>query len=109
MKFVWEPFNHTYGPWFQLRALGKDGVSVALTHAGRRAEAVVQPDMNRQRWYWSVRFAAYRPRPSKPGKPKKIPLPERKIGGRAKTMKEACTMAQQAFKTGRPTGLTVVK
>lgn len=112
---MWEPFNAAYGPWYRMRGVGKDGVSIALNHAGKGVEAVVQPDMDRQSWYWSVKFKAYRPRLAKepaPGekkKPQKIPLPERRIGGRAPTLEEAKKLAESAFMLGRASPLKVVK
>lgn len=114
-QFTWEPFNASYGPWYRMRGIGKDGVSIALKHAGRGAEAIVQPDMDRGSWYWSVKFKAYRPRLNKepePGKPKpkpKTPLPERRIGGRAPTLEEAQKLAESTFLLGRSSVLKVVK
>lgn len=107
-RFVWQEYNLTYGPWYRMRQLDKRGVSVTLEIGGKSAEAVVQPNMDRSGWYWSVRFTAYRPRVAvdKQGRAR-VPLPDRKIGGRAASKRKAQAMAESAFLTGRPVPLEV--
>jgi hypothetical protein len=39
MTYVeWVAFNHAYGPWYRIK----------------NTKVVVQPDMDRSRWYWCV-------------------------------------------------------
>lgn len=104
--FSWQPFNHAFGPWYRLRALRKDGTSTNLEVGGRSCEAVLQPDMDREHWYWSVRFAAYTPRPAKADKPKKTKprpaLKELKVGTRVDTLELAKQAAITRVTQGRP-------
>lgn len=52
-SFRWEEFNHTYGPWYRLRRL-LDGVRSDLLIEGCKASAVVQPDMDNTRYFWTA-------------------------------------------------------
>jgi len=93
---LWQPFNLVYGPWY--RAEFKVG--------SQTVTAVVQPDMEPGRYFWSVRFPAYNPKPysGDPNTPhlKKTPLPEAKIGGAAPDLATAKKRAEEAARTGRP-------
>lgn len=104
--FSWEPFNRAFGPWYRLRALRTDGTSTELTVGGRTCEAVLQPDMDRAHWYWSVRFAKYTPAPAKADKPRKTkPKPalrELKFGTRVDTLEVAKREAIARVLAGRP-------
>lgn len=47
-NYAWHPFNHSYGPWYQLRQVPDKNIS--------GAEVTVIPDMDRGRWFWKVRI-----------------------------------------------------
>lgn len=92
---VWVPFNNVYGPWYRFQV--RIGTQMII--------CVVQPDMDNQSFFWSVRFPAYNPKPysGDPNTPhaKKEPLPEYKVGGREKTMDLAKAAAMRAAREGR--------
>lgn len=99
--FIWEPFNHSYGPWYRLRG-ERHGVSVNLSSGGHPVEVVVIPDMNKSSWFWSVTFAKYTPRSRRATPdPKKVALAEKKVTGRAETREEAQQRAMEALQRGR--------
>jgi hypothetical protein len=82
---LWKPYNEANGPWY--KAYFKVG--------GRSITAVIQPDMDRTSWFWSIRIAAYHPRPSTIAKnPKVTELPQRKFGGRATSLNDAKMKAE---------------
>jgi len=64
----WVPFNLTYGPWYR----------ATFSSKGQMVTAVVQPDMEPGRFFWSIRFPAYNPKPytGDPNKPAKIGRPK---------------------------------
>lgn len=107
-KFVWHAFNQTYGPWYEMKEV-KAAISVDLKHKGHVVTAIVQPDMDKGAWYWSVKFHAYKPKPAHSDDNKelkrkpKVPLPERRYGGKSQTLKTAMAKAEEVFLTGRPT------
>lgn len=105
-SFHWQPFNHAFGPWYRLRAVRKDGTTSELQVGGRGCEAVIQPDMSRESWYWSVRFASYTPKMPKaddpPKRKPKAPLREHKTGGKVATIEDAKRQAIAAVMSGRP-------
>lgn len=106
-SFQWDPFNHAFGPWYRLRALRKDGTTTELLVGGRGVEVVLQPDMSREHWYWSVRFAKYTPKPPKEGDPPrktkaKPALKELKFGAKVLTLDEAKAAAIARVLLGRP-------
>jgi len=106
-SFTWLPINLTYGPWFEMKEI-KKAMAMDLSVGGHPATVQVIPDMDRQAWFWSVKFHAYRPKLAMQGEKKKVkvPLPEKRLGGKCKTRDEAMAKARQAFLTGRPTTLT---
>lgn len=53
VTYAYEAFNHQYGPWYRLIAIKK-----ALRVDNPGWEVLVQPDMDKRRWYWSVRKGA---------------------------------------------------
>lgn len=113
-RFFWSAFNHTYGPWYRMYEIRDSALAQPLVYNGHAAEAVVQPDMDREGWFWAVRFSKYTPKLLKADKiegkkmPKpKIPLTEYKVGGRVQVpgeagRLEAMRLAQEAFIKGRP-------
>lgn len=52
-SYRWEKFNLVYGPWHRLRRI-VNGVRADMLVPGWKADAVVQPDMDGERWYWHV-------------------------------------------------------
>jgi len=106
-RFAWVPFNHTYGPWYEMKEI-KDAITVDLSHGGHGVTAIVQPDMDKEAWYWSVKFHAYKPKMPAADRNKelkqkpKTPLPERRFGGKCLTKGEAMKVAEEVFLTGRP-------
>lgn len=50
MKYRWEAFNETQAKWYRL---------VRLDHKPMPGiEVLVQPDLNKEKWFWSVRKGA---------------------------------------------------
>lgn len=75
-RYHWRSFNPIYGPWYRLvKADTKPIVG---------AEVVVQPDMDRERWFWYVRIGT-----------KKAPRMVKT--GRAPTLEDAKFAAREIF------------
>lgn len=89
----WFPFNHAFGPWYR----------TTFDWRGESVDAVVQPDMGGEGWYWSVRFPPRKPRKAVDarGRPTRE-LPEYKRGGRAPDLENAKIAAMTAAMDGRP-------
>lgn len=75
-SYVWRPFNPVYGPWYILKMANGKPIS--------GAECVVQPDMDRQSWFWYLRLG-------------KREAPRLRIGGRERSLEEAKATARAAF------------
>mgnify|MGYP006173171977 CR=1 FL=1 len=106
-SLFWQSFNPTFGPWYRLKGI-RNSLTVDLEWKGRSVEVVVQPDMDRARWFWSVRWAAYRPRMKRDAAgnevrdPKRKPIKEKRLHGTAPTEDEAKAKAIEVFHAGRP-------
>jgi hypothetical protein len=98
----WEAFNHSYGPWYRMRS-EKSGMNGDPSSDGHPVDVLVMPDMDKRRWFWSVKFHAYRPR--RPDS-RHVPLAETSVHGKEDSLEQAQHMATEAFRRGRPAAIS---
>ena len=54
-RYYWVPFNKAFGTWYRLECTRKGMSSDVKVASGKGASVMVQPDLEKGRWYWSVR------------------------------------------------------
>ena len=74
--YSWRSFNPVYGPWYRLIQAGGKTIS--------GGEAVVMPDMDKGRWFWTVRIGTAK-------------APRETLSGHEPTLDEAKRVAKATF------------
>lgn len=85
-------------PGFRLQD-ERHGMSKELSSGGHQVDVLVMPDMGKTKWYWSVKFYAFRPKQPDPKRP---PLSQLVVNGHEPTLELAQEKAIAAFRQGRP-------